>query len=49
MLYESIRMSPFELLNAYPPYMSFDWQMPKTNTARERLNRQEAQEVVKTL
>ncbi len=49
MPHESIGMSPFELLNAYPPRTSFDWQMPKTSTARERLNRQEAQEVVKTL
>lgn len=47
--HESIGISPFELLNAYPPRTSFNWQIPKTSTARERLNRQEAQEVVKTL
>jgi transposase InsO family protein len=49
MPHESIGMSPFELLNAYPPRTSFDWQTPPANTPRERLNQQEAQEVVKTL
>ena len=42
MPYESIRMSPFELLNAYPPRTSFDWQAPPASTPRERLNQQEA-------
>jgi transposase InsO family protein len=47
--HDSIGMSPFELLNAYPPRTSFDWQTPKTTTPRERLNREEAQKVVRTL
>ena len=49
MPHESIGMSPFELLNAYPPRTSFDWQTPLASTPREQLNQQEAQEVVRTL
>jgi transposase InsO family protein len=49
MPHESIGMSPFELLNAYPPRTSFDWKMPTTMTAREQLNREEAQQTVRTL
>ena len=49
MPHESIGMSPFELLNAYPPRTSFDWRVPTTATPREKLNREEAQEVVRTL
>jgi transposase InsO family protein len=47
--HDSIGMSPFELLNAYPPRTSFDWQTPTANTPRERLNQEEAQKVVRTL
>jgi transposase InsO family protein len=47
--HDSIGMSPFELLNAYPPRTSFDWQTPTATTARERLSQEEAQEVVRTL
>jgi transposase InsO family protein len=49
MPHESIGMSPFELLNAYPPRTSFDWNMPKTMTVREQLSREEAQRTVRTL
>jgi hypothetical protein len=47
--HDSIGMSPFELLNAYPPRTSFDWKMPETASAKEQLNREEAQEVLRTL
>ena len=47
--HNSISMSPFELLNAYPPRTSFDWNMLATTLAREQLNRKKAQKVVRTL
>lgn len=49
MPHDSIGMSPFELLNAYPPRTSFDWKKPRTTTPREKLNREEAQRIVRTL
>ena len=48
--HESIGMSPFELLYGYPPRTSFDWKLPKEPaTARERLNQEEAQNLVRTM
>ena len=49
MPHESIGMFPFELLNAYPPRTSFDWNILKTMTVREQLSREEAQRTVRTL
>jgi len=41
--YNSIGMSPFELLYGYAPQMSFNWDRPtKPATARERLSHKEA-------
>ena len=43
-------MSPFELLYGYQPRTSFDWKMPKEpTTVRERLNREEAQALARTM
>ena len=43
-------MSLFELLYAYQPRTSFDWRSPqKPATARERLSREEAQTLAKSM
>jgi hypothetical protein len=47
--HESIGMSPFELLNGYPPRTSFDWDTPTAATPKEKLNQEEAKKVVKKL
>jgi hypothetical protein len=48
--HESIGMSPFELLYGHPPRTSFDWKRPQEPaTARERLNRDEARELARTM
>ena len=48
--HESIGMSPFELLYGYSPHTSFDWKRPQEPaTARERLNRDEARELARTM
>jgi len=42
--YNSIGISPFELLYGYTPRTSFDWDRPtKPAMARERLSYEEAQ------
>jgi hypothetical protein len=48
--YNSIGMSPFELLYGYTPWMSFNWDRPtEPATARERLSYKEAQAFAKRM
>ena len=48
--HESIGMSPFELLYGYLPRTSFDWKrLQEPMTARERLNRDEARDLARTI
>jgi hypothetical protein len=48
--YDSIGMSPFELLNRYALRTSFNWDRPtKPATARERLSYEEAQAFAKRM
>jgi hypothetical protein len=48
--HESIGMPQFELLHGYQPRTSFDWKTPKEPaTVRERLNREEAQTLAKSM
>ena len=48
--HESIGMSPYELLYGHSPRTSFDWKnSPEPATAREHLNREEAQSLAKIM
>jgi transposase InsO family protein len=48
--HESIGMSPFELLHGFQPRTSFDWKtLKEPATVRERLNREEAQALAKSM
>ena len=48
--YNSIGMSPFELLYGYTPQTSFNWDRPtKPITARKRLSHKEAQVFAKRI
>ena len=45
----SISMSPFELLNGFPPRTSFDWNTPVAVTVRQRLERADAVRIAKRI
>ena len=48
--YDSIGMSPFELLYGYAPRMSFNWDRPtKPVIAHKRLSYEEAQAFIKRI
>lgn len=45
--HSSIGMSPFELVNGYAPRTTFDWNTPVTTTVTEKLNREQAIQIVR--
>ena len=50
LLHESTGLAPFQIEFGYEPRTSFDWKQPtKPANARERLNRDEAQEYVRRM